>query len=316
MKKISVIIPVYNVEKYLSKCLDSLINQNFSDYEIILVNDGSTDNSQQIIDKYKEKHPNIIFNYLQKNKGQGAARNLGVSKARGKYICFVDSDDYVEPNFMEELYKFATSSQYDIIVFDMYKRFENDKPKEYLKGIVKYSDSIQKNYILSLAGPCNKLIKRKVWVDNKLVFLENTIYEDLALIPTIAKYTKNIGYFEKPLYNYLIHSGSTMNQVTYSKKLKDIFKVVDKLYIELEKDFYEELEYLYITNLLHGAGLRFLKFKEGISDIEHIKSIMNDKFPKWRKNKYLKKQNFRYKVICYLIYKKRIRTLNIILNKQ
>ena len=100
MKKISVIIPVYNVEKYLVKCLDSLLNQEFSDYEIIVVNDGSPDNSQSIIDSYVERYPKIVKSYIKENGGQGSARNLGISKAKGEYICFVDSDDFVESDFL------------------------------------------------------------------------------------------------------------------------------------------------------------------------------------------------------------------------
>ena len=313
MKKISIIIPVYNVEKYLAKCLESLVKQDLKKCEIILVNDGSSDNSQIIIDNYKKRYPKYIKNYIKENGGQGSARNLGISKACGEYICFIDSDDYVEPNFIEEIYNYVLEDKYDIIVFDMYKEYENQKNKEYLKGITNYADDMKKNYILSLSGPCNKIMKRKLWVDNHLEFLENTIYEDLAIIPTIAKYTNKIKYLEKPLYNYLIHNGSTMNQIIYTPKLKDIFKVMEQLSLELKNDFPEELEYLYITNLLHGAGLRFLKFSEGISDIKKVSLIMHNQFPNWKKNIYLKNNDFKYKIICHLIYKKNIKVLKLFL---
>lgn len=313
MKKISIIIPVYNVEKYLVKCLDSLVKQDLKKCEIILVNDGSSDNSQIIIDDYKMKYPNYIKAYVKENGGQGSARNLGISKACGEYICFIDSDDYVEPNFIEEICNCLLEDKYDIIVFDMYKKYESKKNKEYLKGIINYADDIQKNYILSLSGPCNKVMKKKLWVDNHLAFLENTIYEDLAIIPTIAKYTNKIKYLEKPLYNYLIHNGSTMNQTIYTEKLKNIFKVMEQLSLELKNDFPEELEYLYITNLLHGAGLRFLKFSEGISDIKEVSLIMHNQFPNWKKNIYLKNNDFKYRIICHLIYKKNIKALKLLL---
>ncbi|MGM9882457.1 MAG: glycosyltransferase family 2 protein [Bacilli bacterium] len=313
MKKISVIIPVYNVEKYLAKCLDSLINQEFSDYEIIVVNDGSPDNSQSIIDSYVEKYPKIVKSYIKENGGQGSARNLGISKAKGEYICFVDSDDFVESNFLNSIYNFALQGKYDVVVFDSYKVFDDGREKQYEKGLVEYSSDIQINYILSLAGPCNKLFKRMLWVDNNLKFMEQTIYEDLAIIPTIAKYTKRIGYMSVPLYNYLIRSSSSMHQLTYSKKMKDIFKVVDNLYKQLNKDYHDELEYLYIIHLVHGAGLRFIKFDEGITDIDKISSTMKELFPNWYNNKYLKKESLKYRIICYLIYKKKIKILKIIL---
>ena len=109
MYKVSVIIPVYNTEQYLNKCLDSLVNQTLKDIEIILINDGSTDNSQNIIDEYSAKYPDKIKSFIKENGGQATARNLGITKATGEYIGFVDSDDWIELNMYEELYNKALS---------------------------------------------------------------------------------------------------------------------------------------------------------------------------------------------------------------
>lgn len=316
MIKVSVIVPVYNVEKYLKKCVESLINQDFREYEIIFINDGSKDNSQKIIDEYKTKFPDIIHSYIKENAGQGSARNLGVEQSKGKYICFVDSDDYVKPNFLSECYKYISENNLDIVVFDFYKTYENKNDDEYCKGMLSYSDDNVKNYIISNPSPCNKMFNKDLWIRNNFQFLEKTIYEDLELIPTFAKYTSKIGYLQSPLYYYLIREGSTMHLPKYNSKLCDIFKVVGNLKENLRNMFKEELEYIYITNLLHGAGLRFIKYKEGIDNIKEISDIMKLYFPNWTNNKYLKHNSLKYKIVCYLIYKKYFKLLRMLLNEK
>ena len=116
MVKVSVIVPVYNVEKYIEKCLESLVNQTLKDIEIIVVNDGSPDNSQKIIDKYVQKYPKKIKSYIKENGGQGSARNFGLQKAEGEYIGYVDSDDYVELDMYEKLYNKAKKENLDIVI--------------------------------------------------------------------------------------------------------------------------------------------------------------------------------------------------------
>ena len=127
MCKISIIVPVYNSEKYLRRCLDSLQNQSFKDIEIIIVNDGSTDNSQQIIDEYCNDRRIVCYN--QKNSGQAAARNFGLHNANGDFILFVDSDDYVELDFCEKMY-FTIIKGYDIVLSDYYI-IDNNGLKKY-----------------------------------------------------------------------------------------------------------------------------------------------------------------------------------------
>ncbi len=115
--KVSVIVPIYNVEKYLRKSLDSLANQTINDYEVILVNDGSTDNSQSIIDEYVEKY-SVFKGFKKENGGMSSARNFGLKYAKGEYIAFVDSDDFVELNFLEKLYDKAKKDKSDVVICD------------------------------------------------------------------------------------------------------------------------------------------------------------------------------------------------------
>ena len=116
MIKISVIVPVYNMEKYLGICLSSLIHQTFKDFEIIVINDGSTDNSEQIIDDYKKQYPKLIKTYSFPNQGISKSRNYGIKVSRGKYITFIDSDDYVDVTFLEEMYNQIEKTNSDICV--------------------------------------------------------------------------------------------------------------------------------------------------------------------------------------------------------
>lgn len=313
MARISIIVPVYNSEKYLSRCLESLVNQTIKDIEIVVVNDGSTDDSQKIIDGYAEKYPGKIKKIYKQNGGQASARNLGIKNATGEFIAFVDSDDYVELDAYENIVKYMIDKNLDIICFDFYEIIDDEK-KELKHYFINNEVSSDRKYIISEAGPCNKVIRTSLLIDNKLEFLENRIYEDLAMIPVLGKYTSKIEFLDKKLYYYVIHNNSTMRQVSYNKKIEDIFFVVDKLYNDfIETDYKVELEYIYIEHLLHAASLRFLEFKEGEGNIYKIAKIMKEKFPKWRKNKYYRMQSWKYKIICNLAYYKNIKLLKRIL---
>ena len=130
MKKVSVIVPVYNVEKYIDKCLNTLVNQTLKDIEIIIVNDGSPDNSQEIIDKYQKKYPKKIKSYIKENGGQGSARNFGLEKATGEYIGYVDSDDFIELDMYEKLYNKAKKHDLDISICGNYCLTESGEKTE------------------------------------------------------------------------------------------------------------------------------------------------------------------------------------------
>ena len=312
MPKISVIIPVYKSEKYLEKCLDSLIKQTLNDIEIIIINDGSPDNSQEIIDRYKGRYPERIKSFVQVNKGQAAARNIGLQFAAGEYIAFVDSDDYVELNAYKTAYEYAKETDLDIVCFGMCEVKGEDRVLLDYRYVT--TEVPKLSYILNETSPCNKIIKRSIFVDNALKFTEKRIYEDLELIPQLALYTDKIGFMDDCLYNYVIRQGSTMRQKVYSEKLSCIYDVADKLKEKFWNTPYRtELEFLYIEHLLHGAVIRYLGYEEGKKDILRISDIMKNTFPEWRKNKYYKMQHWKYKVVCNLAYFKAIPILKRIL---
>ena len=308
MPKISVIIPVYNSEKYLAKCLDSVFSQSFSDFEVIAVNDGSTDSSAEILKSYSEKYGDKLKCIYEENAGQAAARNNGLKYATGEFIAFVDSDDYIAENAFQTEYDFAKENGFDVVCFGFMADngnvlFESD--------YIRFKNLPTKlTYILSEASPCNKLIRRSLLDDNNIRFTEGIIYEDFEIMPTLALYTDKIGYLDERLYYYVIHENSTMRQPSYNKKLQSIFKVMESLSEKFgDTKYQDELEYLYIVHLLHDAGLRFLPFSEGREDIKRISKIMKSRFPKWRKNKYYKQLDWRFKYESELLYRKNIRLL-------
>lgn len=313
--KVSIIVPVYNNEKYLRKCLESLEKQTLDEIEIIIVNDGSTDGSQEIIDEFSNKYPEKIKSFIQQNSGQAVARNFGLKKAIGEYVLFIDGDDYIELNTCEKAYKVAKSNDLDILCFNICEEFENniEKPSNYY-NLIKYPKNIK--YVLNETAVVNKIIRRKLLIENKLFFMENYIYEDLELIPRLALYTDKIDFIDDKLYHYVIHSNSTMRQKKYNPKLNSIFVVIESLKKKFANTQYkDEMEYLCIEHLLHGAVLRYLDYPEGNDDIIKIADIMKKDFPKWRKNKYYKKQNLKYKIVCELAYNKKIKILRKIFKK-
>lgn len=312
MVKITAIVPIYNSEKYLENCLDSLLNQTLKEIQVILINDGSTDNSQEIINKYVKNYPSIFNSFSQKNLGQAAARNLGLKYATGKFISFVDSDDYLELNAYEKAYNFATSNKLDIVCFNLFEENNNIKKVSSYYRFINYPNDIK--YILNETSPVNKIIKKSLIEKNNISFVENHIYEDLELIPKLALYTNKIGFLDECLYNYVIHENSTMRQDKYNLKLNSIYFVTNSLKNSFKNTKYEkELEYIFIEHLLHGAVLRYLKYPEGKKDIQKISNIMKTNFPNWEKNIYYKKQNIKYKIVCKLAYYKKINLLKRIL---
>lgn len=312
MAKISVIIPVYNTAKYLKKCFDSVLEQSMNDIEIIVVNDGSTDNSQEIIDDYVQLYPDIFKSIYQKNAGQAAARNTALNIATGEFIMFVDSDDYIEPNAFERVYNIAFDNGYDIVCFNMYEEKNGEKIKSNCRNFEQTPTNIR--YVLNESSPCNKIIRCEIFKNNNIRFNENRIYEDLELIPRLILYTDKIKYIDDYLYTYVIHENSTMRQKEYNSKLASIYPVVETLKESLGKRGYnDEVEYLFIEHLMHSAVLRYLGYKEGKADIIKISKIMKRDFPHWRSNKYFRQMGWKYKLFCNLVAFKQITLLRKVL---
>ncbi len=304
MKKVSVIIPVYNVENYLRKCLNSLVNQTLKDIEIIVVNDGTLDNSQEIIDEYVKKYPKKVVSIIQENGGQGAARNTGLLHAKGEYIGYVDSDDYVEENMYEELYKKAKEEDSDIVICG------NNVVKENYEFLSK--EDVDKEFLLGKMAVWNKIYKKNIIVDNKIQFRSKVWYEDLDFTMKVYFSSKKISYVDKPLYNYLLREGSTMNNNNIKRNL-ELIEAFDSLidYCKDKKIYNkakDEIEFLCIYHMYIFATTRVLntnnKYKDKIEIINKFKNYINSNFPNFKQNKYLYLLPKRRKLIYNLINSK------------
>lgn len=308
---ISIIVPIYNTSKYLTKCLDSLVNQTLEEIEIILINDGSTDESQDIALSYKEKYPNKIIYQAKQNEGQGIARNVAIKLAHAPYVTFVDSDDFIDLDMLENMYRLVKDNKADIVACSEY--VEECNGVSVKKHYEFYNADAFKNYLLNNPGPCGKLIKKNLITENNLYFPKQRAYEDLAVVPLWGLKAEKITFIDKPYYHYLIHEGSTMKQLVYNDKLDSIFNTMDNLSKNIPDDkYHEELELIYIEHLLHAASLRFFKFNK-TEKLHQINQIIKEKYPNWYKNSYLKQKSLKYKIICYLFYKERYHLLKLIL---
>lgn len=224
--KFSIIVPVYNVEKYLEKCIDSILNQTYKNYEIIIINDGSTDKSTEILNNYKNNKQIKIIN--QKNYGLSAARNEGLNHINGDYVLFVDSDDYIEENLLENLNKKISNE--DLIRFQVktlnedYKIIEEYNELEFtnLSGTDAFKKIVNYNFI-ELA--CLYAYKKELIKNYK--FKENTYHEDFGLIPLLIIKSKRVSSINYIGYNYLQRTNSIMNNDNYEKTLKKAFDTLE-----------------------------------------------------------------------------------------
>ena len=293
MAKVSIIVPIYNVEKYLPKCLDSLVNQTLDDIEIILVNDGSTDNSGIIAKQYYENHKNKI-KYLEKeNGGLSDARNFGIPYATGEYIAFLDSDDYIEIDSYKQMHEKAKEEDADYIECDFIWEYPN---KQIIDKRLSYNNKQEMLTNVRVVA-WNKLIKREIIIKNNLKFPKGLRYEDIEFTYKLIPLLNKVSYIDKPFIHYVQRNNSIAN--VQNEKTADIFAIlenVEKYYIEknLYNEYKDQLEYNYARYLLCSSLKRICKVenKEKRKDlINKTWNELNTKYPNWHKNKILKTVN-------------------------
>ena len=288
MPKVSIIVPVYNVEEYLEKCLDSLVNQTLKDIEIIIVNDGSTDGSKEKIQEYINKYKNIV--YLEKeNGGLSSARNYGIPYAKGEYIGFVDSDDYVEVTMYEKMYNKAIEEKSDMVECDFIWEYPNKKREDIGKIYADKKEAIVEARVVAW----NKIIKKDIIEKTKITFPEGLRYEDIEFFYKIVPYLDKISFVKETLVHYIQRESSIAN--TQNERTGEIFKIWENVlnyYIEnnIFNEYRSELEYSYTRILLCSSLKRITKVKDKKVRKALIKLTwqnLNKKFPHWKQNKYL-----------------------------
>ncbi|MFA7083381.1 MAG: glycosyltransferase [Arcobacteraceae bacterium] len=264
MPKISVIIPVYNVERYLHTCLASVIAQTFKDIEIICIDDASADDSFKIIKEFQSKDSRIIILQNAKNKGLGYSRNEGIKKAKGEYILFLDSDDFISSDLLEKTYALAQKENSDIVKFRNRRVQDNGTLTFIVSNIYQYGvektivkDIISMKYF-SAAWEC--LYKKTLLIENNL-FFPNIYYEDIAIAFKLFYYAKKVSFSNEILYNWRQRKGSITRSIT-KKHIEDTFKVLDITYdFLIEQNCYEVYEKEFIERCVkrYNEMLKLIK---------------------------------------------------------
>lgn len=238
----SFIVPVYNVEKYLAKCLDSLLSQTCDDYEIVIVNDGSPDGSQSIIDAYCVEYPDKIRGYIKENGGISDARNFGIAHAEGEYIVFVDPDDYVSLEMLEKMKTVIDEDKPDVLGFNYSAVSETGEvihtvSKPEIRGVSGESAIISiVNHKQVLDTICSYTYRRDYWNQMGFSFIKGICHEDFALIPNVVFRAERVSCIDYTPYFYLIRQGSITHAQTRERLKKlaaDMLTGYDFLYSQL-----------------------------------------------------------------------------------
>ena len=248
---ISIIIPIYNVEKYLAKCIDSVINQDYEKVQIVLVNDGTTDNSVAIAQKYVDENDNVIL-ISQKNQGLGGARNTGMKAASGKYILFVDSDDYIEQGCISRLVTEAEEKQLDILQAGFNKVDDSGavlmtETCECVDVVMEGSRFLQENN--AIYGACFCLYRREFLEENRLVFMPGVYHEDMDFTLHAAFRAERIESIDYPFYNYLLRESSITSEKS-ERRILDYFKVSEFVSNWISKESDEKTYELFFREYL------------------------------------------------------------------
>lgn len=226
MPKFSIIVPVYNVEDYIGKCLDSILNQTMTDFEVIVVNDGTKDNSGYFAEEYAKKDRRIRY-FKKKNGGLSSARNYGVKKARGEYLIFVDSDDTIEPELLERIDKATKNKKIEVVRYGIKEINEFTKKNTKLPHVT-FKNKTGEEAFTTFVGTKDFLLEpawsyaylKSFWLENKFMYALNKIHEDFGLTPYVlikAKTVTSINYYG---YNYLIRENSIMTSASEEKLIK------------------------------------------------------------------------------------------------
>jgi len=230
MPRISVIVPVYNAGAFIDRCIESILDQSFSDFEVIFVDDGSTDRSCQAINQFARNDSRIVLHKHHNNMGPGAARNTGIAKARASYLTFIDSDDFVDSNLLERLHEAAGGGFFDIVESGCRAIDEEDEilwqytpTAAKLKNLESVKDSM---LLVQEWGMPQKLWKKTLFTENAIRFPEDAFWEDIAVVPILVVCARSLARIDFIGYNYVQHARSITNTRSF-KHIADLFKAFE-----------------------------------------------------------------------------------------
>ncbi len=257
--KVSVIIPVYNVEQYLGECLDSVINSTLKDVEIICIDDGSTDSSPQILESYAKKDDRFKI-ITRHNGGPSAARNAGIRAASGEYILFLDSDDYIEPAALEYLYCESKADDLDQLFFDARIFYDKDDEEDAMRSGLDYTRKAEYNGVMTgramfekMSGigdfkpsECLQLIKRALLIDNSIFFMEGVLYEDNAFTIECLSVSKHVRHVDKAFYNRRLRKNSIMTGIVGIRSAYNYYLIIHRIEeIAQERNFSSDPDFYF-----------------------------------------------------------------------
>lgn len=291
--KISVVVPIYNVEPYLETCVNSIINQTYTDIDVILVNDGSTDKSGAICDYFARKDPRVKVIHTP-NRGLSAARNEGIKSSIGDYIMFVDGDDFIDLNAVEDIVEIIESQRnVDIVVGKMvlYYNQRREVPENFIFDSSKIDN---KSGIEVLAyffeeipvimwSACRSAYRRAFLIENKLYFTEGITSEDLDLIPRIYMCANRVAVYDKPFYYYRQLRPNSITNTVDAKRFYDIISIIEK-YVNLlqnsdyplnfKRAFLMQLANVYTQYIAILDNVRESEKKDVVKEMEKIKYLL------------------------------------------
>lgn len=293
--KLSIIVPVYKVEEYLGECVDSLLSQTIDDYEIILVDDGSPDNSGKIADEYAAANPDMIRVLHIDNGGQGRARNFALDIAKGDFVGFVDSDDWVTHDMYEKMYTRAAETGADVVVCDFMERFADGRESM-------LPASLQDNWLGSAGSSCNKIFRRSLV--GALRFPVGLWYEDFYFSAVMLLRSKHTEFIAEPLYIYRRGQESTMHNNNAAKNL-DMLTIMDMLEKEmLPAGYKDDFEFFLVNHVLLDSISRLAKQDAPVRKevIGKLRQYVQTKIPKLSGCGSYKKESRKRRLIMWMNY--------------
>ena len=295
---ISVIIPVYNVEKYLRDCVSSVLNNGYSDYEIILIDDGSTDGkSGKLCDEIASSHPELVRTVHQENKGLGGARNTGIAYARGDYLLFLDSDDSIADNTLPLLAEKINESNAEIIAFNFNNVYPNGSKvpvnANYIQLDNKFKLKDHPEYLLSLPTACGRIWKKTLFTENNIEFPSRVWYEDIRTTTKLFALADSILTVPDALYTYYQREDSIMHTPNLIRN-REIIEAFDDILGWFEKNgLYEEYKdilcQLTVDNVYIAASVRVLREDTKHPLLSEFSEYTEKKFPEYHNSPYIAK---------------------------
>ena len=312
MPKFSLIVPVYKVEEYLPKCIESVLAQKHQDFELLLIDDGSPDNCGRICDEYAAKYPEKILAVHQPNGGAGAARNHGIRLSKGEYILFLDSDDSISEDLLSDLASVIEQNPVDLILYGA-RVIKDEKETGQLHEDVPTEQVIRvkehPKLYFGVMAPWNRAYKKTLFTENGIDFATKVWYEDIRVVTKILAVSRTAYRLPKPYYRYIQREGSAMNNKNSGRNVEILYAYDDILSWYEERDLLEthraELAFQAVQHILLAATVRVLLIDKKHELIGRFRSYMEEHFPDFRENPYLPLLDSNKQLIYKLLLKKR-----------